>query len=76
MSSSRKYAYVGNVPDELDGGRPIAPGDEVECEVDKDHPQNQLLVETGKLLPLTQTAARAAGQVKANANTDKEGDES
>lgn len=74
--TARRYAYVGNVPDELDGGRPIAPGDEVEVEVTADHPHNQLLVETGKLLPLTQSAARAAGQVKANANNDKEGDDS
>lgn len=76
MSNSRKYAYVGNVPDELDGGRPIAPGDEVECEVTDDHPHNQQLVAMGKLLPLTEGARRSSGQVKANANTDKEGDDS
>lgn len=48
-----EYRFVGSHPDELDGGRPIEPGEFTgPIEVDDDHPQNQRLLEDGLLLKI------------------------
>jgi hypothetical protein len=51
VTTLAKIAYVGNVPEALDGGRPLAPGDHVDG-VDIDLPHNAWLVEEGLAIVL------------------------
>lgn len=44
-----QYRFIGSHPDELEGGRPIEPG-EFTGEIDPDAPQNARLIEDGLLI--------------------------
>lgn len=50
---SRKFAYVGRVPQDLEGGRVLAPGDPCKLSVDEQKlPHNARLIEEGLLVPI------------------------
>lgn len=47
-----EYRYVGQVPDELTGGRPLGQGDLVKLtDTDLADPHNARLIATGALIP-------------------------
>jgi hypothetical protein len=44
------FTYTGKVPDVLDDGRPLAPGDQIESDkLDRSTPHNASLIERGLL---------------------------
>lgn len=57
MAAKDKYKFVGLRPDELTGGRPLAPGDVVTKVDDKD-PHNRRLIEAGKLVKMVKAPAK------------------
>lgn len=50
-----EYRYIGDMPDALDGGRPLAPGEFVTLdESQAKSPYNQSLIESGKLIQVSE----------------------
>ncbi len=60
------FRYVGSTPTDLEGGRPIAPGEFTgEIDVSEAAPKNQMLLEEGLLIEAPDEATREASAKKA-----------
>lgn len=69
----REYRYIGKSPTDLDGGRPIGPGEYTgPIMVDEEHPKNQQLFDEGQLIPLESESEIAARKQKETAEQEQE----
>lgn len=72
--SLKEYRFIGSHADELEGGRPIEPG-EFTGPIDGDLTQNAHLIEQGVLIEVPKGAAKTADKAKPAATDDEtEGD--
>jgi len=68
------FRYVGSTPTDLEGGRPIAPGEFTgEIDVTEEAPKNKMLLDEGLLVPAPSEAERETLAQKAEkAQTQEE----
>jgi hypothetical protein len=59
----RSCRYVGAYPDTLENGRPLAPGDTVDADIEAPH--NALLVDAGRLVVLDETPKLTGKELEA-----------
>ena len=71
--SLKEYRFIGGHADELEGGRPVEPG-EFTGPIDGDLTQNAHLIEEGVLIEVPKGAAKSADKADANAAKDDEKD--